>query len=423
MSAATKAQNEDSLDLGSLSDEEIATLSPDQVDQYLKRAVQQEAGNGETADDASESDTDQNDAQSATADEEEDTGTDETGGAVSAYQSLDPSSGVADTASADRFKDAGNDDAASKAADQSGTDDQSAQAGSRTDDADDSSGDKDWKAEYDGLKATYDGILGSFKASGRTVKVESPDDARRLMQMGYDYTNKMREMKPHLRLLKTLEQNDLLDPEKINFAIDLMKGNPDAIKKFLKDKEIDPIELDLEDGTSYRPTDHRPSEEQLALDEVLDSLRETETFPRTAHVITKEWDKVSQQVLMGNPRIIAILNDHMAKGYYDQIATKVQYERSLGRLAGLSDLDAYKTVGDAMQAQGAFAPTGRSTTPADQSGQGHSQDSKGSHGSVKDRKRAASPTKGNASAGKAPQKNFLSDFTDAEIEKMGSGAL
>lgn len=406
-------QKEETLDLGGLTDEEIATMSPDQVERYLAAAMQEDqAEDGESANDESEPAKEQDDSQSAAADEEGDNGSDVTGGADSDYESLDPYGDVAGKASAEQSSDTGNE----KAAAQGGEEHQASQADSEAD----SSGEVDWKAKYEAAQANLDSVLGSFKASGRTVKVESPDDARRLMQMGYDYTNKMREMKPHLRILKTLEHNGLLDDEKINFAIDLMKGNPEAITKFLKDKEIDPIELDLEGSASYKPTDHRPSEEQLALDDVLDSIRDTETFPRTANVITKEWDKASQQVLMGNPRIIAIINNHMQQGYYDQIAAKVQYERSLGRLAGLSDLDAYKAVGDAMQAQGAFVPAAPSTTPNAETGQGPSQDSQGSDDPVKGRKRAASPTKGGAGAGKAPSKNFLKDFTDEEIEKMGS---
>lgn len=409
---AETLQNEEILDLGGLSDEQIATMSPDQIDRYLSAALQEDqAEEGESANDESEPDTDQDDSQSAAADDEGDNESDVTGGADSDFQSLDPYGDVAGRGSAEQSTDTG----AEKATDQRGEEHQASQADSEADSSDRG----DWKAKYEAAQATLNSVLGSFKASGRTVKVESPDDARRLMQMGYDYTNKMREMKPHLRLLKTLEHNGLLDDEKINFAIDLMKGNPEAIKKFLKDKSIDPIELDLEDGASYKPTDHRPSEEQLALDEVLDSIRDSEAFPRTANVITKEWDKASQQVLMGKPRIIAIINDHMEKGYFDQIAAKVQYERSLGRLAGLSDLDAYKAIGDAMQAQGAFAPAARSTTSEAETGQGPSQDSKGSDDSVKGRKRAASPTKGGAGAGNAPSKNYLSDFSDEEIEKMG----
>jgi len=411
---AETLQNEEPLDLGGLTDEQIAMMSPNEIDKYLASALQDDKADDEdddSADDASEPANEQDGAQSAVADEDSDTESDETGGADSDFQSLDPYGNVAGKA----FDQQSSDTGTGKATVQSRVDDQSIQAGSEAA----SSGNVDWEAKYKEAKATLENLLGNFKASGRTVKVESPDDARRLMQMGYDYTNKMREMKPHLRILKTLEHNGLLDDEKINFAIDLMKGNPEAITKFLKDKKIDPIELDLESSTVYKPTDHRPSDDQLALDEVLDSIRDTEAFPRTANVITKEWDKVSQQVLMGNPRIIAIINDHMEKGFYDQIAAKMQYERSLGRLAGLSDLDAYKAVGDAMQAQGAFAPAARSTTSETENGQGPSQDSKGSNDSVKGRKRAASPTKGGAGAGNAPTKNFLNDYSDEEIEKMG----
>jgi hypothetical protein len=412
---AEQTHQEEALDLAGLSDDEIQTMSPDQLDRYLKAAVAEEIGAGEPIDDESEPDTDQDDSKSATADEDRDNGDEVTGGADSDYQSLDPYGGMADSGRDSQSADEGNEEAASHSAE----DDQSSETAGEAE----SSGDEDWKARYEVLQAEYDSVMGSFKASGRTVKVESPDDARRLMQMGYDYTNKMRELKPRLRAIRALEHNGLLDDEKFNFMIDLMKGNPEAIKKFLKDSEIDPIDLDLEDSTAYKPTDHRPSEEQLALDDVLDSLKETEAFPRTAHVITKEWDKASQQVLMGMPQLIAVINDHMEKGYYDQISAKVQYERSLGRLAGLSDLDAYKAVGDAMQRDGAFVPARRGTTPAAVTGQGPSQDSKGSNDSVKGRKRAASPTKGGAGTGKAPSKNFLNDFTDEEIEKMGSGAL
>lgn len=413
------ADSNEKLDLAGLSDEEIATMSPDKIDEYLKASFN-ETEEGESVDDVSEPVEEQDDTESATAGEEEDTGAEVTGGADSDFQSLDPFAGTADSTPAEQSVDSSNEGARDEGIDQGGEDDQSSQADGDTESSDDSTGDTDWKARYEALEAQ---LLGSFKASGRTVKVESPDDARRLMQMGYDYTNKMREMKPRLRALKALEHNGLLEDEKFNFMIDVMKGNPEAIKKFLKDSDIDPIELDLEDGTAYKPTDHRPSEQQLALDEVLDSLRDTESFPRTAQVITKEWDTASQQVLMGMPQLIAVINDHMEQGYYDQIAAKVQYERSLGRLAGLSDLDAYKAVGDAMQRDGAFgAPARGGTTPKAATGQGHSQDSKGSRDSVKGRKRAASPTKGGASAGKAQDKNYLGDFTDEEILKM-SGSL
>lgn len=407
MSDSTENANKP-LDMGALSDDEFAQLSPTEVEELLKAELAGETEDtGESVNDSEASEEQSAADESAVAGEEESTEAEETDGAVSDFQPLDPHAEMAGTTHVEESS-AG---ATEEAAETSGEDDQSSEASGEAESTD--------STDY---KTLYEGLLAPFKASKRTVKVESPDDARRLMQMGYDYTEKMRQLKPQLRIIKTLEHNDLLDIEKVNFAIDLLKGNEDAVKKFLKDNSIDPIEMDLEDGTDYKPNDHLVSEQQMALDEVLDDISGSEVFPRTAQVITKEWDKASQDVLMGIPALIRIIHGHMEKGYYDQIADKVRYERSMGRLQGLSDLDAYKAVGDAMQAQGAFkAPAGAGNTSSTTSGQGPSQDSKGSDASnVKARKRAASPTKGNASAGNAQaQKNYLGDFTDAEIEAMG----
>ena len=52
-----------------------------------------------------------------------------------------------------------------------------------------------------------------------------------------------------------------------------------------------------------------------------------------------------------------IINNQVASGIYDKISSVVEREKMLGRLSGISDLEAYKTVGDAMEAQGLFNPT------------------------------------------------------------------
>jgi hypothetical protein len=407
----------DAIDVGDggplegLSDEQISTLSEDELERLIAD-IDTSDGNTPT-EDSPEPDTDQDGDESGATGEEEDTGIVEAGGAADSFQSLDPHADTPDTTTVDRSETDGDGEGTDDDPEQSSEDGQSSEAAGESDDGPDPTDQTDWKAAYEKL-------MSPFKASGRVVKVESPEDAVRLMQMGYDYTEKMRQMKPHQKALKTLEANGLLEPEKINFAIDLLKGNPEAVKKFLKDQSIDPIDIDLEDGAEYDgPTDHTVSDQQLALDEVLDSIRSTEQFPRTAQVITKEWDTASQNVLMDAPALIAIINDHMGRGYFDQIATKVQYERSMGRLQGLSDLDAYKTVGDAMNAAGEFnSSESNVNTPAGRPAPGTQQDLKGS-GGRKARKRAASPTKGKASAGNAQtSKNFLSDFTDEEMESM-----
>ena len=240
------------------------------------------------------------------------------------------------------------------------------------------------------------------------------------MQMGVDYSRKMEAMKPYQRVLKTLEKNDLLDIGRLNFLIDLDKKNPEAIKKFLKDSEIDPMDLSLEDDTkAYKPTDHMVGEQEVALDNVLDDIRKTDTFDRTAQLISKDWDTASRHVLFEDPQIIRTLNDHMQSGIFDKIAEVMDRERILGRLVGLSDLEAYKTVGDALQAGNAFQPPSPTETSSNGDTPQLSQDS-GSKSAkadeLRNRRLAASPPKGAASAGKP--KVDLSKLSDEDIEKM-----
>src|SRR5690606_38757650 len=93
-------------------------------------------------------------------------------------------------------------------------------------------------------KAIVDKLFAPFKANGKEMVVDNVDDAVALMQMGANYNKKMAALKPNLKLLKLLENNNLLSEEKIGFLIDLDKKNPAAIGKLLKDSGIDPLDVD-----------------------------------------------------------------------------------------------------------------------------------------------------------------------------------
>jgi hypothetical protein len=248
------------------------------------------------------------------------------------------------------------------------------------------------------------------------------------MQMGVDYSRKMEAMKPYQKVLKTLERNDLLDIEKVNFMIDLDKKDPEAIKKFLKDSNIDPMDIDLEDNTGYQPTDHSPSDKELAVDSVIDGIRGTASFDTTVKVITEDWDTASRQLLLDEPDVIRIINDHVEAGIYDQITERLQDERVFGKHAGLSDLVAYKAVGDAMFDEGAFGDPGTPTPPTPTppaAAPQDEQDPKGSDESEtakrKARRKAASPTKGSA-ATKKKGPDF-SKMSDEQIESFDIDSL
>ena len=266
-------------------------------------------------------------------------------------------------------------------------------------------------------EAAYKKLFAPFKANGKDLQVATVDEAVTLMQMGANYNKKMAALKPNLQLMKLLENNGLLSEEKLSFLIDLEKKNPDAIGKLLKDGGIDPLDLNAENASDYKPHTYNVDDRELELDTILGELQDSPSYNRTLDVVSNKWDGASKQVIAQQPQLLKVINDHISNGVYDLISTEIERERMFGRLNGLSDLEAYRHVGDAIQARGGFdhlASQGQAK-PAVQPAVKPApvvDDQK-----LKDKKRAASPTKATPATAPAADFNPLA-LSDDEFTKL-----
>ena len=270
------------------------------------------------------------------------------------------------------------------------------------------------------FEAEYKRLLTPFKANGKDIAVDSVDDAIALMQMGANYNKKMAALKPNLKLMKMLENNGFLSEDKIGFLIDLGKKDPGAINKLVKDAGIDPMDLDGEKAGAYKQTAYAVDDREMELDTVLDELQGSPSYTRTLDVVSNKWDVASKQVVSQSPQLLKVINDHVASGIYDQISKEVDKERVFGRLKGLSDIEAYRQVGDSIQARGGFNQVGKPAVetpvapvivvPKPKA----VEDDK-----LKDKRRAASATQPAASGGVKADFNPL-DLSDEEFSKLGN---
>lgn len=261
-------------------------------------------------------------------------------------------------------------------------------------------------------KAAYEEVFKPFKANGKEMKVDNVDDVRQLMQMGANYNKKMAALKPSLKLMKMLENNGLLDEAKLGYLIDLDKKNPDAVKKLIKDAGIDPLDIDINEETSYKPNTYNVNDKEIELDAVLSEIKETDTFNSTIDIIGNKWDEQSKLVLLDNPGLIKVINQHVGNGVYEAITNEVERLRVLGKLEGMSDIDAYKAVGDVMYAPRANAPMANNTIKSTSKAT-NKEDPR-----LNDKRKAASTTKSVASNVK-PNFNPLA-MSDEEFEKIAS---
>jgi len=200
-------------------------------------------------------------------------------------------------------------------------------------------------------------VLQPFRANGKDVQVKNADEAITLMQLGANYTKKMQELSPNLKVLKTLEKHELLDETKLNYLIDLSKNDPKAIAKLIKDSNYEPEGFDNEeDNVEYPPTNHQVSEQAVQLEQVLESLESTPTYDKCIDLVGNQWDAKSKQLLTQEPELIRNLNEQMQAGIFDKVNAEVERVKMFGGLSGVSDFEAYKTVGAQMMQAGTLTP-------------------------------------------------------------------
>jgi hypothetical protein len=205
--------------------------------------------------------------------------------------------------------------------------------------------------EFD-YESAYKKVSEPFKANGVDMQVKDPEDMVRLMQMGANYQKKMAQLKPNLKLIKMLEKNELLNEVKLHNLIDLSKKDPKAIAKLIEESDIDPLDIDKDVPTDYQPTNYSVTDKEYHLDQILDEIKDTETFSKTINVLTKEWDSKSKSTITDYPEIIGIINTHMGNGVFDKVNAVLQQEKSLGKLNGISDVEAYKEIAEHLHKTG-----------------------------------------------------------------------
>ena len=204
-------------------------------------------------------------------------------------------------------------------------------------------------------KTEYEKILAPFNANGKPMQVKNADEAIRLMQMGANYSRKMQDIQPHRKVLRMLQDNQLLDENRLSFLIDLEKKNPEAIKKLIAESGIDPLEIDMTVAPAYREGNHRVSDEEESFRSTLDEVTSSPMGKETVQLVHTTWDQASKDALWANPEILKTIQGQRENGIYDRIVSELDRQRALGDIPiSTPFLKAYEQVGKQLVASGGF---------------------------------------------------------------------
>lgn len=213
---------------------------------------------------------------------------------------------------------------------------------------------------YIDYKSEYEKITAPFKASGKTIQVRDSNEVISLMQKGVDYTKKQQALKPRLKELQILENQNMLG-DNLGYAIDLFNGNTKALAKLIKERNIDISELspnmygeEEDNSPDYTPTNYSISDAEMRLKDVELTLKDSPNFQRLFTTLT-ELDDDSKAKFRNNPDLLLRLNEHMESGLYDQIQNELEHRRIVGDASvdGKNFYDAYTAVGNEILAYNA----------------------------------------------------------------------
>ena len=211
-------------------------------------------------------------------------------------------------------------------------------------------------------KAVYEQLFGKpIRAAGQDITLHNVDEAKSLIQKGVGFHTKMNKLHGDLKYVEMLRNNGLLDESKLSLLIDAQAGKPGAIKKLLDSAKVDPLTLDSAEASSYAPSDHRVSDEQVQFQSVVSDLS-TNDAGKSILVDAQGWDQASKAEIYRTPAVLSLLAEQKEMGRYDLIVAEVNRAKVLGQLPpGESFIQTYTRVGQQMMTAGAFNP--KTSTP------------------------------------------------------------
>jgi hypothetical protein len=189
-----------------------------------------------------------------------------------------------------------------------------------------------------------------IKASGIERTVRDPEHLKTLVRIGFSANENNRRIKPYLKQLKSLEQAGVsLEDDNLNFLVDVMNGNKDAIKELVKNKlnmEEDELQSWYDedaDQKDYVPNDHVMTDSRFQLEEILDEIKTTDTYSKTVDFITSV-DDDGKVLISENPSLVKLLNDDMQSGSFQKAIDEAYFRMDRGLLPKQSILQSYIQV-------------------------------------------------------------------------------
>lgn len=185
-----------------------------------------------------------------------------------------------------------------------------------------------------------------YKANGHEYEFtedEVKEQFGKVFAQAANYTQKMQEIAPWRKTISALTDNSLSHDD-VNLMIDvLVNKDKDAIASIIQRTGVDTLDIDTE-NVSYSPKEYGKSDQELAINDVINNISRDTEYKITQHVVDSQWDSNSRMKLAQNPKMIEGLHDDVKSGVYDKVSPMAMKLKVLDG-GSKSDIEYYLEAG------------------------------------------------------------------------------
>jgi len=187
----------------------------------------------------------------------------------------------------------------------------------------------------------------------KTKPFTDPDKILKAQQASGGLAKKFEAIKGARTVVDPLKKRGLLeDTERFDLLMKVNDGDPEAIKELLKQNEVDPMELDM-DEIKYERTQEASTDVDLMFKDALEVGEQYGVKDKVANVILKEWDDKSRDVFFEDSgkaqAISSALAEQMSNGLYDRVMATATQLKSIdleGKYSSMNAIDMYNAAAE-----------------------------------------------------------------------------
>ena len=207
----------------------------------------------------------------------------------------------------------------------------------------------DTDSELEELRKFKDSIVNQ-KITVDGVEIDGlsdPEAIAKMQQVYAENSGRLDQLTESRPVLEALKKNGLFDDkEKLALMIEAVNGNKDAVKRLLKDQELDPFELDMDDidDSSIDPSKHFASSVEMKFDDMINEAANLGVEDKLNENVIQRWDNDSIVKLLEDTQSKQYLMRHIKDGSFEKVNAKIkskEFSDFNGQFKRLSDFDKY----------------------------------------------------------------------------------